>query len=167
IIPVAPERRDYGVIPAEDISDGKQTGNNRKAAVDSRSIPDAFTLASFRHQIALELLITPIGVEPPRTRAPRSTVASVPAGQRTSKIERKMLSFVPFPTRSIRTTRPSAGETITRGSAGISRSGLRKKNATNAETNSSKIAAVSQPSQKLTAAAANKGGRNLNASLTI
>ena len=58
----------------------------------------------------------------------------------TLNIERKMLSFVTLPTRSIFTTRPSAGETITRGSDGISRRGLRKKNATKAASNSTKIA---------------------------
>src|SRR5262249_17320103 len=80
---------------------------------------------------------------------------------------RKILIFVTFPTRSILTTRPSAGETIAWGSAGIRLSGFRKKNATNAVNSNNKTAAIGQCNQKLTAVAAAKGMRKRKASFTI
>src|SRR2546426_6884244 len=78
-----------------------------------------------------------------------------------------MLSFVMLPTRSTFTTRPSAGDTMIRGSGGIERLGFRKKNATKTASKSRKIPAAAQASQKLIAAAATRGSRKINASLTI
>src|SRR5262249_51856393 len=62
---------------------------------------------------------------------------------------------------------PSAGETMARGSDGISRFGLRKKNATKAANSRTKKAAGYSPSAKASAAKMKIGIRNLNASLTI
>src|SRR5437867_6406882 len=78
-----------------------------------------------------------------------------------------MLSFVTLPTRSTFTTRPSAGDTITRGSDGTSRFGFLKKNATKAVSSSRKSPAPGRSSQKLAITVADKGSRNLYASLTI
>src|SRR5262245_64442370 len=78
-----------------------------------------------------------------------------------------MLNLVTLPTRSSLTTRPSAGETITFGSCGISLFGFRKKNATNAASPITKKAARYKPKTNAKAADTNRGMRNRNASLTI
>src|SRR3989442_7037734 len=78
-----------------------------------------------------------------------------------------MLSFVTLPTRSILTTFPSAGETITLGSVGILRAGFRKKNARNAERKGNKIPAKYNPDTAATPADISSGTINLNASLWI
>jgi len=78
-----------------------------------------------------------------------------------------MLSFVTFPTRSIFTILPSAGETITRGSDGISRAGFRKKNPTNPESNNNKTTATYNPKTAARLAEISKGTIKLNASLII
>src|SRR5437899_7688630 len=78
-----------------------------------------------------------------------------------------MLSFVTFPTRSIFTILPSAGETITRGSDGISRAGFRKKNPTNPESNSNKTTATYKPKTAARLAEISNGTIKLNASLII
>src|SRR5206468_4832258 len=85
----------------------------------------------------------------------------------TSKIERKMLSFVTLPARSIFTILPSAGETIIRGSDGISRAGFRKKNPTNPESNSNKTTATYKPKTAARLAEISNGTIKLNASLII
>src|SRR4030095_385202 len=78
-----------------------------------------------------------------------------------------MLNFVTLPTRSTLTTRPSAGETITRGSDGISRFGFRKKNATKPASSITKKAARYSPSTNARAADTKRGIRKRNASFTI
>src|SRR5438093_6340459 len=78
-----------------------------------------------------------------------------------------MLSLVTLPPRSILTTLPSAGETIILGSVGISRAGFRKKNATNAKSNSNKIPARYKPNTAARQADIRSGTINLNASLWI
>src|SRR5213594_1681303 len=78
-----------------------------------------------------------------------------------------MLSFVTFPTRSIFTILPSAGETITRGSDGISRAGFRKKNPTNPESNNNKTTATYNPKTAARLAEISNGTIKLNASLII
>src|SRR4051812_24831480 len=78
-----------------------------------------------------------------------------------------MLIFVTLPTRSILTTRPSAGETMMRGSAGMVRGGLRKKKATKTANNSTRMAAMTRPSAYARMADTSSGIRNRYASLTI
>ena len=78
-----------------------------------------------------------------------------------------MLSFVTLPARSIFTILPSAGETIIRGSDGISRAGFRKKNPTNPESNSNKTTATYKPKTAARLAEISNGTIKLNASLTI
>src|SRR5580692_888381 len=49
VIPISAERRDDGVIAAEDISNREKTGNNRQAFLDSGWISNEFAWASGRH----------------------------------------------------------------------------------------------------------------------
>src|SRR6516164_7639338 len=82
-------------------------------------------------------------------------------------MDRKMLSLVTFATFSTFTTRPSAGETITRGSDGISRCGFLKKNATKAASKSPKNPTQYNCRPIARIVAASRGSKNLYASLTI
>src|SRR5262249_36835628 len=81
IVPVAAQRRYDRKVTAEDISDGKQAGNDGKAPVYVRRFANASSVASVSHILSL---MTAIALEPPRTRIFGLTIASDPAGSRTS-----------------------------------------------------------------------------------
>src|SRR5215471_19167406 len=95
-VPIASQSPDDGVVTAENITDREKTGHNRKTAPNSNLILD---FSCPLHSSGLSLMM-PIGVEPPRTRVPRSTVASVPAGKSTSTRDPNRMSPMssPFPT---------------------------------------------------------------------
>src|SRR6516164_6710840 len=78
-----------------------------------------------------------------------------------------MLTFVTFPTLSIFTTFPSAGETIIDGSCGMVRCGLRKKNATKDVRNNSKTPMAIQPNPNAAMVSTISGIRNRKASGAI
>src|SRR5262249_53955188 len=95
-VPIPAQRPDDGVVTAENVADRKKAGNDRKTAPNSSLILNSSCPS---HSFGLSLMM-PIGVDPPRTRAPRSTVASVPAGKSTSTRDPNRMSPIssPFPT---------------------------------------------------------------------
>src|SRR2546426_6224470 len=96
VVVVRAQGRDHGIVAAKNIPNGEQAGNNGKAALNPCPVSNAYAsaLAFFCHEVSL---ITPIGVDPPRTRIPVSTVASVPAGNKTSTREPKRIKPMSSP----------------------------------------------------------------------